>query len=106
MATNVVRGALIAYTQSICDYYEIPVEEVHSGPVWDAVKREWEDGFTELPVADGEKLLLVPKAIMRRDLYLTRADYFRNYLRPVLQDEELDNPRVNSFAPSKAGGST
>ncbi|MFF4479797.1 hypothetical protein ACFY1A_22630 [Streptomyces sp. NPDC001520] len=103
VATNVIRGALIAYTQSVCDFYGIPVEQVYSGPVWDAVKCEWEEGFTELPVADGEKLLLVPKAIVRRSLYLSRGDYYKNHLLPVLQDEELDNPKSRLVRTLKSG---
>ncbi|MYQ61828.1 hypothetical protein GTY68_32295 [Streptomyces sp. SID4926] len=73
--------------------FGIPLEEgVASGAVWNPRSLEWEQGFTELPIADGDKLLLVPKVIVRRDLHLSRGEYYRNHLAPTLQSEEEANP--------------
>lgn len=94
ITTNIIRGPLIAYTRQMSTAFGIPLErDVESGPVWNAQALKWESGLTELPIADGEKLLLVPKAIVRRDLHLSRSDYYRNYLVPTLQSEEEDDPR-------------
>ncbi|MDH6108386.1 hypothetical protein P3T36_003970 [Kitasatospora sp. MAP12-15] len=93
LTTNVIRGMLVTYTQSVALMYGIPLEEgVYSGLAWDPFRREWDGTFTRLPIADGNPLLLVPKVIVRYDLHLTKEEYFRNYLAPAMQSEELDKP--------------
>ncbi|MFB8241308.1 hypothetical protein ACFC58_32710 [Kitasatospora purpeofusca] len=103
ITTNVIRGALITYTQAMCDFHGIPTETVHSGPVWNSASKAWEDGYTDLPVASHQKLLMVPKVIVRRSLHLSKEDYYRNHLIPVLQDEELDNPASQLVQTAKSG---
>ncbi|GAA2418906.1 hypothetical protein GCM10010404_91860 [Nonomuraea africana] len=92
ITTNVIRGMLIAYTQSVCDYHDIPLREVPSGPVWHPHRQEWENDFAMLPVASHGKLLLVPKVIARYRPHLDRDEYYRHHLLPNLQAEELANP--------------
>ena len=104
VTTNVIRGMLVAYTQSMATMYGIPLEEgIHSGLAWDPIRREWDDGFTRMPVAGGKPLLLVPKILVRYDLHLTKAEYFRNHLAPALQDEELDKPGSKLIRSAKDG---
>lgn len=92
ITTNIIRGSLIAYTQQISEVVGIPlVEGVESGPVWNPHKLEWEQDYVRLPVADGQKLLLVPKVIVRREMLMTRGEYYRNHLVPALKTEELGN---------------
>ncbi|WP_461712060.1 hypothetical protein [Streptomyces sp. DSM 41013] len=89
ITTNIIRGPLITYTQQMAELFDIPLEEdVVSGPVWNPNTLEWENGFTELPTPDGNKLLLVPKMIVRRSMHMSRGEYYRNHLVPVLQEEE------------------
>jgi hypothetical protein len=91
ITTNVLRGQLIGYTQRVAGHYGIPlVPDVESGAVWHPHRLAWERGFVDLPVAAGGKLLLVPKALVRHRMDYDKDDYFRNYLTPILQDEELD----------------
>ncbi|MEU6294043.1 hypothetical protein [Streptomyces erythrochromogenes] len=91
VTTNIIRGPLITYTQQMAELFGIPLEsDVVSGPVWNPVSLDWENGFTELPTPDGKKLLLVPKVIVRRSMHMSRGEYYRNHLVPVLQDEEVD----------------
>ncbi|WP_326618827.1 hypothetical protein OG863_15910 [Streptomyces decoyicus] len=93
ITTNIIRGPLITYTQQMAQVFKIPlIDGVESGPVWNPRTLEWELGYTQLPIADEEKLLLVPKVIVRRDLHLSRSDYYRNYLAPTLQSEEEADP--------------
>ncbi|MFI6245174.1 hypothetical protein [Streptomyces sp. NPDC051016] len=88
VTTNIIRGPLISYTQQMATMFDIPLEDgVDSGPVWNPETLEWEHDFTSLPVSDGEKLLLVPKAIVRRDMHMSRGEYYRHHLVPVLQSE-------------------
>jgi hypothetical protein len=93
ITTNIIRGPLIAYTQQMASVFGIPLEEgVASGAVWNPHSQDWEHGFVRLPIAGDRKLLLVPKVIVRRDLHMSRSEYYRNHLVPALQSEELDNP--------------
>ncbi|MFF0428991.1 hypothetical protein ACFYUJ_31935 [Streptomyces sp. NPDC004520] len=93
ITTNIIRGPLIAYTQQMAAVFGIPLEEgVATGAVWNPHRVEWEHGHTRLPIANGGKLLLVPKVIVRRDMYLSRSEYYSNHLAPALQSEELDKP--------------
>ncbi|MEV0254414.1 hypothetical protein AB0H82_09100 [Streptomyces sp. NPDC050732] len=88
ITTNIIRGPLIAYTQQMASMLGIRLEDgVDSGPVWNPDVLEWEHDFTSLPMPDGEKLLLVPKAIVRRDMHMSRGEYYRHHLAPVLQSE-------------------
>ncbi|MEU0083470.1 hypothetical protein [Streptomyces sp. NPDC006274] len=92
VTTNIIRGPLIAYTQQMADLFGIPLEAgVTSGPVWNPNTLEWENGFTELPAPDGDKLLLVPKVIVRRAMHMSRGEYYRHHLVPVLQEEEAES---------------
>ncbi|GGZ86034.1 hypothetical protein ACFOOM_16345 [Streptomyces echinoruber] len=104
VTTNIIRGPLITYTRQMATAVGIPLEEgVDSGPVWNAQTLEWENGLTQLPIADGEKLLLVPKVIVRRDLHLSRSEYYRNHLVPTLQAEEEADPRSKLVRVLKSG---
>ncbi|WP_405447696.1 hypothetical protein OG350_15545 [Streptomyces achromogenes] len=88
VTTNIIRGPLITYTQQMATMFDIPLEDgVDSGPVWNPETLEWEHDFTSLPMPDGEKLLLVPKAIVRRSMHMSRGEYYRHHLAPVLQSE-------------------
>lgn len=104
ITTNIIRGPLISYTQQQAVLFGIPLEEIQSGAVWDAQSRSWEQGYTQLPTTDGEKLLLVPKVIVRRSMYLSRTEYYNNHLIPVLQSEEESNPASRLATTVKGGG--
>lgn len=87
---NVIRGPLIRYTQDMCRFYGIHMQpEVASGPMWNLQTLSWEEELVELPVVDHQRLLLVPKAIARVSFSFSNDEYFRHYLLPQLQKEEL-----------------
>lgn len=92
IATNVCKGMLLAYTQSAAARYGIPLEEVPSGPVWDPALRDWESGFTQLPMTNTGRVLLVPKIMVRYRQHLDQGEYYRRYLIPKLESEEIDKP--------------
>ncbi|MEW1561757.1 hypothetical protein AB0454_02090 [Streptomyces sp. NPDC093509] len=104
VTTNIIRGQLIAYTHQMALAFNIPLSAgVDSGPVWNPQSLKWENGLTELPLPDGKKLLLVPKAIVRHDLHLSQSDYYRNHLVPRLQAEEEADPRSRLVTVLKSG---
>lgn len=89
ITTNIIREPLIDYTNEICPLYGIPlVSNVNSGPLWDPEKREWYSGLVSLPIA-GRKLLLVPKAIVRKRMDYDSDEYYNDYILEYLMEEEL-----------------
>lgn len=94
ITTCVIRGQLITYTQSQCRLHSIEVELQDSGPVWDSTNKVWTSSQTELPRANDDKLLLVPKSIVRAKLTVSKGRYYRGYLRPYFEEELKANPRV------------
>ncbi len=103
ITTNVIRGPLIRYTQEVCAIYDIPLEMQHSGFGWSDRARTWVDSQVALPRAKGNKLLLVPRSIVRFDPILDTGRYFRGYLRPYFEARELDNPNSQLVRVLKSG---
>lgn len=89
IATNIIRGPLITYTQEVCEYYNIPTNRVDSGPIWNPQRVRWENGYVQLPVAYHRRLLLVPKAIVRLRPNYDSSEYFNHYVLSYLQGLEL-----------------
>lgn len=90
MTTNVIRGPLIGYTQAMSQIWGIPLETVDSGPLWQPQSQQWDNRFEQLPVTAGSKLLLVPKAIVRKQLEYDPNEYYGVYLLGHLKSEELN----------------
>lgn len=91
ITTNLIREPLIRYTEQMCDYYSIPLDDdVGSGPLWSPSQQDWIQSFVKLPVAqDGGKLILVPKSIVRKKLDFDASNYFNNYVLEFLADAEI-----------------
>ncbi|WP_131806151.1 hypothetical protein [Mycobacterium alsense] len=92
ITTSVIRGPLIRYTQEMCELYGIPMETQYSGMAWSNSVNEWEYAQLLLPRANNDKLLLVPRSIVRFDPMLDTDKYYRGYLRPYFEEQELDDP--------------
>lgn len=91
ITTNIIRAPLIRYTQRMCEFYGIPMQEgVNSGPLWSSRNLAWYHEFVTLPIADDEKLLLVPKVIVRNHLLYSSGEYLRHFVLTHLQKVELD----------------
>jgi hypothetical protein len=90
ITTNIIREPLIRYTQRMCDQYSIPMEgDVDSGPLWNARDKVWYSQFVQLPIVSRERLLLVPKAIVRTHIQYDSGEYFRHFLLTYMQHAEL-----------------
>lgn len=88
--SNIIRGPLIKYTQEMCIYYGIPlVDGVESGPIWNPIKESWENAFVALPITDYGKIVLVPKVLVRQRVCYKYDEYYRHFLLPEMQSEEL-----------------
>jgi hypothetical protein len=90
VTTNIIRGPLIAFTQDACNQYGIPITpNVDSGPIWDPFQLTWRSDLVGLPIAKGNKLLLVPKEIVRRNVEYDADKYYRHYIITHLREVEL-----------------
>jgi hypothetical protein len=90
ITTNVIRGALIGYTQSACTFYGIDMEEQYCGFVWNPDELEWQEGQALLPRPHEDLLLLVPKSIVRGRLTVDSDKYYNRTLAPLLEQREID----------------
>jgi hypothetical protein len=89
ITTNIIRHPLIKYTQQMCGIYGIPIEEVGSGRLWDPNHAQWYTAMVQQPVAQGRRLLLVPKSIVRLHMDYDPEEYYRLYLLEHLREAEL-----------------
>lgn len=93
LSTNVVRHRLIGYTQDQCRLHNVPMIRVASGPLWDPEGEMWQEDYVELPVYNGrERILLVPKALVRRRGELSPQEYYDHYVLDYLKALEMSNP--------------
>lgn len=87
---NIIRPKLIEYTQDMCRYYGIKLfQNVNSGPIWNHQTKKWENHLVELPLADGELFLLIPKNIVRRKISYDFNEYYRHYILEEIRNEHL-----------------
>jgi len=105
ITTNIIRGPLIQFTKDVSDYYGIPLQSgIASGQLWDHRSRRWTSGFVSLPRTKYGPLLLVPKALVRRQPIFNPGEYYNDYILPFLQEEELNAPVSSLVEVLKKGG--
>ncbi|WP_146242951.1 hypothetical protein [Curtobacterium sp. MCBD17_019] len=90
MTTSIIRGPLISYTQDMCELHGVEMSEQWSGWMWDPDALDWVGSTVLLPRGPEGKLILVPKSIVRSQLITNFGTYYRDYLRPLLVEEEMD----------------
>lgn len=91
ITTNVVRKALIQYTQQQCHEHSIPMAHQYVGWVWEENELVWSQKHTDVPDIDGEVLLLVPKSIVRTEMTLKPDRYYRAAIAPLHEKLEIDS---------------
>lgn len=88
---NIIRGPLINYTQEMSKYYGIPLTPgVASGPIWNVHTGRWEECLIQLPMTKHGPVVLVPKLIVRHRLSIDAGSYYRHYLLPAMQRDEIN----------------
>lgn len=91
MIINIIREPLINYTESVAQLYGIPLTpDVASGSLWDPASHSWHQQFVPLPMTPYGKLILVPKAIIRRRMLYDLQEYYNHYILVELQEQELN----------------
>ncbi len=92
VTTNLVRRYLIEYTQNQCNLHRIPLTgNVTSGPLWYPATLSWEEEYVHLPVVNERRILLVPKACVRRGIVFSHQKYYNDFVLNYLQTEHLNN---------------
>lgn len=94
IVTNIIRESLLEYTVAMCKEYGIPTQRVSSKPIWNTVENKWETRFVEQPVVNGERLLLVPKALVRQTITYQADNYYNLYLLAKIQEEHVSQGLV------------
>lgn len=90
LATNIVRGPLVQFTQDACRYYGIPLTAgVNAGRVWSRQSKRFEPHTADLPILPSGPLLLVPRAVVRHRLGFDAQTYYTHYISTFIQQEEL-----------------
>ena len=89
ITTNVIRPYLLEYTAGIAERYEMALDTVESGPMWDRGTQEWDVTFVKQPTPYGEPLLLVPRSVVRYRLDFDPGDYYRKFVLRFLADREI-----------------
>ncbi|MGN7986244.1 hypothetical protein ACTJKC_02830 [Pedobacter sp. 22226] len=93
MATNIITGHLIEYTQNQCKLHNIPLTQgVTSGFFWNRNAGEWEAIYTDMLVVNDKKILLVPKGIVSYSKNYAPDKYYNHFVLNFLQHEHL---RIN-----------
>lgn len=90
ITTNILREPLIEYTQAMCQVYGIRIQEsIPSGPLWNPRTSHWYQKLVALPLVGENKLILVPKVIVRIKTTYDAGEYYTHYLLEELRSEEL-----------------
>lgn len=90
LTTNIIRKQLLAYTKSQCSIYGIPLKEYNGPPIWDMQQEEWISQTVEVPFVKKNPVILVPKAIVRRNLSINSGDFYNKHVLTFLQTEHVN----------------
>lgn len=90
IVTNLIRMPLTKYTQSQCELHNIPTRELPSGYYWNSFKKDWCAKRERFPIYNNNKIILVPKYIVRRTLSLNPEDYYNFDILEFEQARHLD----------------
>ena len=91
MCTNIVKPFFIHYTQQQCELHGIPVEKgLCVDHVFDWQELDWDSQFADLPTnpRNGNPILLVPKAVVRRFEEIDYRDFWTTTYRYMLREIE------------------
>lgn len=97
ITTCVIRKHLIDYTVNQARFHGMPLVTQTSGKMWDSATRTWFEDFIDLPRGPKDTLILVPKAIVRLHPTYDRGKFYRGYLRPFFEEEEMAKGTASAF---------
>jgi hypothetical protein len=89
ITTNVIRGRLVEYTEAQCALHGIQTQRVQGGIHWDGNLHNWANRYANLPVINGQRLLLVPKAAVRFRPAITAEGFYNDFVLDFLEAEHV-----------------
>lgn len=89
IVTNIIREPLLEYTIEMCNQYGIPLEMHRTRKLWNAQEKKWEQKDMLQAVANNNRLMLVPKAIVRKSITYDAGQYYNKYLLEQIQEEDM-----------------
>lgn len=93
MTTNIIRKHLIEFTQEQFNFYNIPIDsEIPVGLIWDASGSRWLDNSIDfIPIVKKQKILLVPKQIVRwrKDFEKAGRKFYTEFFVNFIRQREL-----------------
>lgn len=90
ITTNITRAVLIKYTQIQCDLYDIKMFRVASGTFWCRDELKWKQDYVDLPVFEEEKIILVPKMVVRWNMSVNHQEYYNHFVLNFLQQQHIN----------------
>ena len=90
LTTNVIRWNLVEYTQEQCKLFNIPLVKRPLGPYFSLGTLEWISDYYDLPIVNGNPILLVPKVFSRYDPAYNHQKYYNYFVLSYLQAEHLN----------------
>jgi hypothetical protein len=95
IVANIIRKKLIEFTQKMCKKYDIQTSEVNSGLILNLDKECWENTQVELPGSKSpnghyEKLLLIPKDLVRRTPSYEARKFNNDNIIPIIIEREFN----------------
>ncbi|HVZ12289.1 MAG TPA: hypothetical protein VG965_04640 [Patescibacteria group bacterium] len=89
VVTNIVKTKLIEYTEEQCKTFGINTTHVSSGRYWNPETSVWEERYADLPIYQGKRILLIPKALVRYSIEYNHPKYYNHFVLEYLQEEHL-----------------
>jgi len=90
ITTNIIRGQLLEYTESQCALHGIATSRVQGGVRWDLHLHRWVNGYANLPIMNGRRLVLIPKACVRFRPAITAKEFYNKFVLDFLEAEHLN----------------
>ena len=90
IAINIIRKKLAIYTKEQCELYNIETRRCSLKPHWDKELNNWKNDYYDLPVYNGNAILLCPKLIVRYHLLLNDKEFYKKDILEFLQAEHLN----------------
>lgn len=98
IVTNIIREPLLEYTVEMANQYGIPLQLRGTRKLWSTQAKKWiaKDMYQAITTVHGreQRLMLVPKAIVRKSISFDAGDYYNKYLLEQLQDEDVNQGLV------------
>ena len=108
MTAVLLREKLVQYTQSICKYYDIPIQRsIEKYEIWDPNGKQWKSSYFDIPVtgkSNMKDVILVPKRLVRLSLNYSYEGLYRDGILEYFKNQEILDPKSSLVRVIKSTG--